>query len=47
MIELRRVDAENLWDIAARRLYESFGFEETGEMDGNEMIALLKWRKDK
>ena len=32
---------------AARRLYQSFGFEETGEMDGCEVIALLKWRKDK
>ena len=28
---------------AARRLYQSFGFAETGEMDGNELIALLKW----
>lgn len=92
MIELRKVDADNLWDIAAlsvaphqkglvspnthsimeayvcitsggpsdgcwlsyepnnhaaHRLYQSFGFEETGEMDGCEVIALLKWRKDK
>ncbi|MBR0464142.1 MAG: GNAT family N-acetyltransferase [Clostridia bacterium] len=27
---------------AARRLYQSFGFEETGEMDGEEIIAVLK-----
>lgn len=27
---------------AARNLYRSFGFEETGEMDGNECIAVLK-----
>ena len=26
----------------ARRLYRSFGFEETGEMDGEERIAVLK-----
>ena len=26
----------------ARRLYASFGFVETGEMDGNEIIAMLK-----
>ena len=26
----------------ARRLYESFGFVETGEMDGDEVIAVLK-----
>lgn len=26
----------------ARRLYRSFGFVETGEMDGNEVIAVLK-----
>ena len=26
----------------ARRLYHSFGFEENGEMDGEEMIAVLK-----
>ena len=30
---------------AARRLYQSFGFVETGEMDGHEVIALLKWGK--
>ena len=27
---------------AARRLYRSFGFEETGEMDGEEIIAVMK-----
>lgn len=27
---------------AARHLYRSFGFEETGEMDGEEQIAVLK-----
>ena len=27
---------------AARRLYRSFGFVETGEMDGDEVIAVLK-----
>lgn len=26
----------------ARRLYQSFGFVETGEMDGNEFIAALE-----
>lgn len=26
----------------ARRLYRSYGFEETGEMDGEELIAVLK-----
>lgn len=26
----------------ARKLYESFGFTETGEMDGEELIAILK-----
>ena len=26
----------------ARRLYSSFGFKETGEMDGEELIAVLK-----
>ena len=28
----------------ARRLYHSFGFTETGEMDGDEIIAALKLR---
>ena len=27
---------------AARNLYHSFGFTETGDMDGNELIAILK-----
>lgn len=27
---------------AAKSLYQCFGFEETGEMDGNEIIAILK-----
>ena len=27
---------------AARQLYQSFGFEETGEMDGEEIIAAVK-----
>lgn len=27
---------------AARQLYRSFGFEETGDMDGEEVIAVLK-----
>ena len=26
----------------ARRLYRSFGFDETGETDGDEVIAVLK-----
>jgi len=26
----------------ARQLYRSFGFEETGEMDGDEIVAVLK-----
>ncbi len=29
-------------NTAARRLYHSFGFRETGEMDGEEIIAVLK-----
>ena len=29
-------------NIVARQLYRSFGFAETGEMDGEEMIAILK-----
>lgn len=31
-------------NVVARRLYHSFGFTETGEMDGNEIIAALKLR---
>lgn len=31
-------------NVVARRLYHSFGFAETGEMDGNEIIAALKLR---
>ena len=31
-------------NVVARRLYHSFGFIETGEMDGNEIIAALKLR---
>ena len=27
---------------AARQLYQSFGFAETGEMDGDERIAVLR-----
>ena len=27
---------------AARNIYSSFGFSETGEMDGEELIAVLK-----
>ena len=27
---------------AARQLYRSFGFVETGQMDGEELIAILK-----
>ena len=30
-----------LENVAARRLYRSFGFTETGEMDGEEIIAVL------
>jgi len=26
----------------AKKLYASFGFEETGEMDGDEIVAVLK-----
>lgn len=29
-------------DKVARQLYRSFGFVETGEMDGKELIAVLK-----
>lgn len=29
-------------NLVAKRLYESFGFAETGEMDENEIISLLK-----
>ena len=29
-------------NVVARQLYRSYGFEETGEMDGEELIATLK-----
>ena len=29
-------------NVVAKRLYHSFGFAETGEMDGDEIIAVLK-----
>lgn len=29
-------------NLAARRLYQSLGFEENGEMDGNEVVAVLR-----
>ena len=41
-------EAEYCWlsyepeNEAARKLYRSFGFVETGEMDGEELIAILK-----
>ena len=41
-------EAEYCWlsyepeNETARHLYHSFGFEETGEMDGEELIAVLK-----
>lgn len=41
-------EAEYCWlsyepeNEVARRLYRSYGFEETGEMDGEELIAVLK-----
>ena len=41
-------EAEYCWlsyepeNKAARQLYRSFGFEETGDMDGEEVIAVLK-----
>ena len=41
-------EAEYCWlsyepeNAVARQLYRSFGFEETGEMDGEELIATLK-----
>lgn len=41
-------EAEFCWlsyepeNAAARKLYRSFGFTETGEMDGEELIAVLK-----
>ena len=41
-------EAEYCWlsyepeNETARHLYRSFGFEETGEMDGEELIAVLK-----
>ncbi len=41
-------EAEYCWlsyepeNAVARQLYRSFGFEETGEMDGEEQIAILK-----
>ena len=40
--------AQSVWlsyepeNAVARQLYHAFGFEETGEMDGNEVIAALK-----
>ena len=41
-------EAEFCWlsyeptNAVARQLYNSYGFEETGEMDGEELIAILK-----
>jgi len=41
-------EAEFCWlsyeptNTVARQLYNSYGFEETGEMDGEELIAILK-----
>lgn len=38
-------DKDDYWEDApevAKQLYESFGFVETGEMDGEEAIAVLK-----
>ena len=41
-------DAEYCWlsyepdNAVARQMYRSFGFEETGEMDGEELIAVLR-----
>lgn len=29
-------------NAVARQMYRSFGFEETGEMDGEELIAVLR-----
>ena len=34
--------AKLMKDEAARQLYRSFGFVETGQMDGEELIAILK-----
>ena len=30
------------YNAVARQMYRSFGFEETGEMDGEELIAVLR-----
>ena len=41
-------EAEYCWlsyepdNAVARQMYRSFGFEETGEMDGEELIAVLR-----
>lgn len=29
-------------NVAAKKLYESFGFKETGDMDGEEIIAVMQ-----
>ena len=40
-----RTNANNFYyfeSCFARQMYRSFGFEETGEMDGEELIAVLR-----
>ena len=44
----QKKEAEYCWlsyepdNAVARQMYRSFGFEETGEMDGEELIAVLR-----
>ena len=40
MLRLEKVNGKNVWELL--KLYRSFGFEETGDMDGEEVIAVLK-----
>ena len=54
MLRLEKINGKNVWDILklsvsyepenenARRLYASYGFKESGEMDGEEVIAVLR-----
>ena len=38
MLRLEQVNGKNVWDILNR----SFGLSETGEVDGEELIAVLR-----
>ena len=45
IIQLRKVDIHNVYEpenTVSKALYHSFGFRENGEMDGDEIVAVLK-----